>query len=507
MPSGQPLFYLDDDEAEGMSRAVPPQPTDVDSDTDMGIPNLLVEKEKSSSPFSVSKPSGSKVPTMSIVTEEKTSSSTTSSDDSHMLHDEPRGAETVNKGASAGDSTRSTPELERRPISSTLTQMYLRRTDSSAITRAQDDGTRDLHSTLPSTPRAPSPLIPSLSPTVTYQPPSAVVRTTFNNNTSRVTKKDTTQLVLSTAGASWNLRRVADTENLDSESPSKRMKISHADTTPGNSSSAQRPSKQEFRMKVSNYALPGSQLARRDSDAESERSDPEQESDELRETASELDNPPTLAEDLHVERPSAVSGHIGSPSRATSPVDQTNDDMMVQSPVLEDRPPEIVKTSRLESVNLQFDLHTTSALWRRVRKSNSVRPLAISPIAAHSMLAREAGIDSDINESKAEEVLSRVISKEDFSAMEVLGQFNLGFIIVRRRSSRTPAQPENAHSHDQTVGMDDLFIVDQHAADEKYNFENLQQTTQIDSQVLIRQVGRAGLKSLLISSIGPSTLS
>jgi MutL C terminal dimerisation domain len=36
--------------------------------------------------------------------------------------------------------------------------------------------------------------------------------------------------------------------------------------------------------------------------------------------------------------------------------------------------------------------------------------------------------------------------------------------------------------------MDDLFIVNQHAADEKYNFETLQQTTSIKSQNLFRWV-------------------
>lgn len=49
--------------------------------------------------------------------------------------------------------------------------------------------------------------------------------------------------------------------------------------------------------------------------------------------------------------------------------------------------------------------------------------------------------------------------------MEVLGQFNLGFIIVRLGN--------------------DLFIVDQHASDEKYNFEMLREETVIRSQKLI----------------------
>ncbi|XP_076263026.1 mismatch repair endonuclease PMS2 [Rhynchophorus ferrugineus] len=65
----------------------------------------------------------------------------------------------------------------------------------------------------------------------------------------------------------------------------------------------------------------------------------------------------------------------------------------------------------------------------------------------------------------AEEELEKNISKEEFSKMIVIGQFNLGFII---------AQLNN-----------DLFIVDQHASDEKYNFEQLQLNTVIDSQTLV----------------------
>ena len=68
-------------------------------------------------------------------------------------------------------------------------------------------------------------------------------------------------------------------------------------------------------------------------------------------------------------------------------------------------------------------------------------------------------------EKEIEQELSRVISKEDFLAMQVLGQFNLGFIIARLE--------------------DDLFILDQHACDEKYNFETLQAKTQLMMQPLI----------------------
>lgn len=65
----------------------------------------------------------------------------------------------------------------------------------------------------------------------------------------------------------------------------------------------------------------------------------------------------------------------------------------------------------------------------------------------------------------AEDELQKEISKDMFKKMEILGQFNLGFIITKLGS--------------------DLFIVDQHATDEKYNFEMLQRHTVLQSQRLI----------------------
>lgn len=65
----------------------------------------------------------------------------------------------------------------------------------------------------------------------------------------------------------------------------------------------------------------------------------------------------------------------------------------------------------------------------------------------------------------AEDELRKEISKSMFAEMEILGQFNLGFIITKLK--------------------EDLFLVDQHAADEKYNFEMLQQHTVLQMQRLI----------------------
>ena len=71
-----------------------------------------------------------------------------------------------------------------------------------------------------------------------------------------------------------------------------------------------------------------------------------------------------------------------------------------------------------------------------------------------------------------EERLSLKVSREDFSHMHIIGQFNLGFILVVRTS--------NAQS-----ASDELFIIDQHASDEKYNFERLQATTIVQNQRLV----------------------
>ncbi|KDO31448.1 hypothetical protein SPRG_04063 [Saprolegnia parasitica CBS 223.65] len=62
--------------------------------------------------------------------------------------------------------------------------------------------------------------------------------------------------------------------------------------------------------------------------------------------------------------------------------------------------------------------------------------------------------------------LQRTLTKDDFLRMDVVGQFNLGFIIAR-------------------CGRD-LYIIDQHASDEKFRFETLQKSTVLHQQPLVR---------------------
>lgn len=108
--------------------------------------------------------------------------------------------------------------------------------------------------------------------------------------------------------------------------------------------------------------------------------------------------------------------------------------------------------------------------WERLQQkarapgaADSSAPVALGPSALES-----AGVDQSMEQ--AAETLERVIQKTDFAQMQVVGQFNLGFILARRRLGT----------------QDDLFIIDQHAADEKFNFETLQRETRLHSQPLIQ---------------------
>ncbi|ODV84099.1 hypothetical protein CANARDRAFT_224674 [[Candida] arabinofermentans NRRL YB-2248] len=80
-------------------------------------------------------------------------------------------------------------------------------------------------------------------------------------------------------------------------------------------------------------------------------------------------------------------------------------------------------------------------------------------------------MDDILDPIAAEKILSLTVSKNDFLNMRVIGQFNLGFILVTRKNE---------------VNNDlNLFIVDQHASDEKFNFERLQAETTFNNQPLV----------------------
>ena len=88
--------------------------------------------------------------------------------------------------------------------------------------------------------------------------------------------------------------------------------------------------------------------------------------------------------------------------------------------------------------------------------------------------------DDSLPIESEEERLSLTVSKDDFAKMHIVGQFNLGFIVAVRPPASSPG--DGAH-HSKS---DELFIVDQHASDEKFNFERLQAETVVNNQRLVR---------------------
>ncbi|KAL3461608.1 hypothetical protein BJX64DRAFT_289220 [Aspergillus heterothallicus] len=77
--------------------------------------------------------------------------------------------------------------------------------------------------------------------------------------------------------------------------------------------------------------------------------------------------------------------------------------------------------------------------------------------------------EPSLSQVAAEERLSLTVTKDDFARMRIFGQFNLGFILATRS----------------TESKDELFIIDQHASDEKFNFERLQAETVVQNQRLV----------------------
>ncbi|KAM3833997.1 mismatch repair endonuclease PMS2-like [Diretmus argenteus] len=109
-------------------------------------------------------------------------------------------------------------------------------------------------------------------------------------------------------------------------------------------------------------------------------------------------------------------------------------------------------------VPLQFSFQELAERMRRLRDQQQR--------TSDGLLYRRfrAKINPGENQS-AEDELRKEINKDMFKEMEIIGQFNLGFIIAKLNS--------------------DIFMIDQHATDEKYNFEMLQQHTVLQGQKLI----------------------
>ncbi|XP_033309284.1 mismatch repair endonuclease PMS2 isoform X3 [Bombus bifarius] len=114
------------------------------------------------------------------------------------------------------------------------------------------------------------------------------------------------------------------------------------------------------------------------------------------------------------------------------------------------------KTKILDSV--QMTISILAIKQQLQEKQNLLSKCVISS----TRIKFKAQMDQNSN---AESELKKQLTKDSFFQMEIIGQFNLGFIITRLK--------------------EDLFIIDQHATDEKYRFEKLNNETQLRTQKLI----------------------
>ena len=108
---------------------------------------------------------------------------------------------------------------------------------------------------------------------------------------------------------------------------------------------------------------------------------------------------------------------------------------------------------------------TVAAIERQFTSLNS----SLASISDQLAYSQEPAADET---ASPEDRLSLTVAKSDFRRMRIVGQFNLGFIIALRPSTTTNAE-------------EDLFIIDQHASDEKSSFERLQLTTTLQNQRLV----------------------
>lgn len=113
---------------------------------------------------------------------------------------------------------------------------------------------------------------------------------------------------------------------------------------------------------------------------------------------------------------------------------------------------------RPKAMGARFDLDY-------VRAMSTATDAATAEAESQASKARFIAVLGQTSDADSEAELQRTIGRGDFIKMEILGQFNLGFVVVRLNT--------------------DLFIIDQHASEEKYNFERLQRDTVLHSQRLV----------------------
>lgn len=113
------------------------------------------------------------------------------------------------------------------------------------------------------------------------------------------------------------------------------------------------------------------------------------------------------------------------------------------------------------------NMHKDDFSWRRktLVKIDLVKARTLRPERQIRRMADELPDLDDLTEEQVINEVKRKLSQHDFKRMEIIGQFNRGFILCYLD--------------------EDLFVIDQHAADERCNFDHLLAHTSLEGQMLI----------------------
>lgn len=107
---------------------------------------------------------------------------------------------------------------------------------------------------------------------------------------------------------------------------------------------------------------------------------------------------------------------------------------------------EILKATPQGQITVRCDIDRIRSRARK-RRTLETTPASKKIKLGENDILPEAGI-ANTDAAQVDRVLSRVIQKQDFAAMEILGQFNAAFIIARRKKLETDGQC-----------IDDIFII------------------------------------------------
>ena len=141
-----------------------------------------------------------------------------------------------------------------------------------------------------------------------------------------------------------------------------------------------------------------------------------------------------------------------------------SDRTITESPVIIDAPQDSIQV-KLDTNSFKSAFHNLLKFRQKYAKSNKHQSPKKTENNENSNTTINAQNISNIQFDDSIDKLKRVFKKSDALKMKVIGQFNLGFIIGKLNN--------------------DLFIIDQHATDEIYNYEKLIKNHKIKSQPLL----------------------